>query len=118
MKGIIEHSRMGDIMRANDLLVFPCHSDAMANVILEATASGMAIISTRTGGSEAINANGLLINSGDPADLKDKLLELITQPAQLLQFRQQSVKLAKQLGWRICCETYMSFYLTIVNGSQ
>jgi len=110
MLGVVSHDRLPSIYRQNDIFVFPCHSDAMANVILEATASGLAIIATNTGGAEIIQGNGLLINSGDPTNIKDKILDLVSQPQKLQQMKLQSTRLANKLGWDHCCDAYYQLY--------
>lgn len=112
-KGILPHDQLAEIYREHDLLVFPCHSDAMANVILEAIASGLAILTTPTGGAELLDGNGQIIAVQDAVDLKQKMLKLTEETDVVKKMKQRSVKLATTMGWEVCCREYQSLYKTI-----
>jgi glycosyltransferase involved in cell wall biosynthesis len=67
------------LLRAADLLVRPSLNEGMSNVVLEAMASGLPIVGTRTGGlKEQIedNVTGLLVTPGDSGALAEALLVL------------------------------------------
>lgn len=110
LRGIVKHNELPAIYRDHDILVFPCHSDAMANVILEAIASGLAIISTKTGGAELIDGNGLLVESKNPRHLGESIMSLLQNPALIHTHKQQSASLAKSIGWDVCCAQYGEVY--------
>lgn len=71
MGEISEQQLVKKIMRENDVLICPSYSEGMPNVILEAMASGMAIIASDVGGvSELVNQdNGILIHPGSVKSL-------------------------------------------------
>jgi len=66
--------------RAMDVLVLPTHREGFPNVALEASASGIAVITTEsTGARDAVLAEvtGLLIPPGIPAAIAEAALELL-----------------------------------------
>jgi glycosyltransferase involved in cell wall biosynthesis len=72
-----------DVMRTFDLFVLTSHSEGCPNVILEAMASGLPVVSTNVGGvPELVNADsGLLIPARDDATLAEVILRLLDDPA-------------------------------------
>ncbi|MBI4489910.1 MAG: glycosyltransferase [Deltaproteobacteria bacterium] len=59
-------------MNAADALVLPSYSEGRPNVVLEAQACALPVIATRVGGTPELirdGENGLLVDSGDPAQL-------------------------------------------------
>ena len=79
-----DQSMIREIMQNCDILVCPSHSEGMPNVILEAMASGLAIIATDVGAiAQMVNdTNGWLCNVNNLAELKHKIIEAINEPAE------------------------------------
>lgn len=79
------------IYRQSDILVCPSQSEGMPSVILEAMASGLAIIATDVGavGSLVSRKNGWLIPPSSSAHLKQAFLEAINITPELLLLKQQ-----------------------------
>lgn len=78
------------IMQEMDVLVCPSYSEGMPTVILEAMASGLAILATDVGAvAEMVSKeNGWLIQPGDQRALKDAMVQVMIEPAAILQERQ------------------------------
>jgi len=75
-----ERSDVGDLMQAVDLLVLPSLDEGLSNVVLEAMASGLAVIASRVGGNPEVivdGESGLLFDSGDRTALIAHLRALI-----------------------------------------
>lgn len=73
-------TRAADYMGAADVFVLPSHSEGMSNALLEAMATGLAVISTRVGAATALiedGENGLLVDVGEPAQLAGALERLL-----------------------------------------
>jgi len=72
---IIDPLGMQKIMRSCDVLVCPSYSEGMPNVIMEAMASGLAVIATDVGAiPEMVDAqNGMLIEPGNLAQLSEAI---------------------------------------------
>lgn len=88
-----------NILIEADVLVCPSYSEGMPTVILEAMASGLAIIASNVGAvSEQVDeSNGILIAPGDKNDLKRAMTYFINQPnAELLLMKQHSINKIKQ----------------------
>jgi glycosyltransferase involved in cell wall biosynthesis len=82
-----------------DVLVCPSFSEGMPNVILEAMASGLAIIATDTGATSVLveKSNGWLIQPGDKVTLQKKIEEVITMDNKSLDLlKRESVKRTKE----------------------
>lgn len=74
------------ILRESDVLVCPSYSEGMPTVILEAMASGMAVIATDVGAvdMQVSNENGWLIPPGDQESLKRAMINAMTTPRKVL----------------------------------
>lgn len=83
---ITENDKMKSLLREMDILVCPSHSEGMPNVVMEALASGLAVIATDTGATSVmVNAeNGWLIQPGNEKELSAALKDAITLDNNLL----------------------------------
>lgn len=73
-----------EVYRIADVFVSPTYSEGFSNTILEAMATGLAIVSTRTVGVVDCltdGENGLLVPVRDPEALADALARLIEEPS-------------------------------------
>jgi glycosyltransferase involved in cell wall biosynthesis len=71
-------------LRELDIFVLPSLSEACSNALLEAMATGRAVVATRVGGNPALvedQVTGLLVPPGDPAALAKAIIRLIEEPA-------------------------------------
>lgn len=92
---IMDQGKIKHILQQSDILVCPSYSEGMPNVIMEAMASGCAIIASDVGAvSEQVDAsNGILIRPGDKKQLKAAIEKMITLPGeQLLAMKKASIK--------------------------
>ena len=92
---INDENRIKEILRNCDVLICPSWSEGMPTVILEAMASGCAIIATDVGAvSEQVDSsNGILIEPGNKPELKAAIERMIALPAeQLLEMKMASIK--------------------------
>jgi len=106
---IIYHGAISDfkkiqgILSDADLLVCPSYSEGMPTVILEAMASGLAIIASDVGAvSEQVdNTNGILVEPGNKLLLKKSIVIFIKMPQnQLIEMKQYSIqKIKNQFLW-------------------
>jgi len=70
--------------RAMDLMVLPSWREGFPNVVLEAAATGIPVITTATTGardSVIPEVTGLLVPPGDPGALSDAVVKLLRDPA-------------------------------------
>lgn len=72
-----------NLLCACDLFILPSITEAASMTILEAMASGKAVIAIKTGGNSEIvihGETGLLVNVGDPVDLSTAMSRLLKNP--------------------------------------
>lgn len=77
---LMETEQIKRILDECQILVAPSHSEGMPNVIMEAMARGLAVVTTPVGAIEAVvnEENGWLVNPGDEKDLHNTLLRIIS----------------------------------------
>lgn len=111
-ESIIYHGEIRDaqkiksLLSQNDVLVCPSWSEGFPNVILEAMASGLAIIATNVGAIAAMvsNKNGWLIEPANKQQLEKALLEAIDSK-DLVSKKQQSLQLVQYIfNWDIIAQ--------------
>jgi glycosyltransferase involved in cell wall biosynthesis len=79
---------VAEFFRSADIFVLPSNTESYGVVLLQAQASGCAILATKTAGAVNLltdGQTGILINVGDTAALRDKLAKLIADKALRLQ---------------------------------
>jgi len=82
-----------------DIFLLPTHNDNMPNVILEAMASGLAIVSTNIGEIPDMvtnGVNGFIVEAGDTKQLAEKLLLLIESDELRYNMGQASYRKARE----------------------
>jgi len=92
---INDFEKLKKSLTESDVLVCPSHSEGMPNVIMEAMASGMAIIATDVGAVsvQVDNENGIVISPGDVNLLREAIEKMINMPNELLlSMKKNSVK--------------------------
>jgi len=95
---IVTQEEIQRIVKQCDVLVCPSHSEGMPTVILEAMASGLAIIATNVGAvKEQIKDNGWLLESISSEKLSEVLIECChCKETQLIDFKKASIKLVSE----------------------
>ena len=86
MTGYVDYARVPEVYRRADVFVSPTYAEGFSNTILEAMASGLAVVSCRSVGVvDCIRdgENGLLTEPGDRAGLADALRRLLQDTALL-----------------------------------
>ena len=85
--GWIDQGEMADFMRRFDVLVFPSlWAEPLARMTMQGLASGLAMVSTTTGGSAEFlrdGENSLTFEAGSAEQLADKLALLLETPSEV-----------------------------------
>jgi glycosyltransferase involved in cell wall biosynthesis len=108
--GIVKHDEIADLYRKSHIFVLPSLNEALGNVTQEALASGLPIITTKTGAAELIDTNGLIIEKGNSQDIKEKLTQVIENKDLREKMSQRSRQLAENMSWENTAKKYFDLY--------
>jgi glycosyltransferase involved in cell wall biosynthesis len=115
---IKEAGGIQNILRNSDILVCPSHSEGMPTVILEAMASGCAIIATDVGAVniEVGDRNGWLIQPANKKELKEAIVEAceIQKEILLLKKKRSIKKVEENFLWSVIAEKHLSAFSKII----
>ncbi len=96
-------SEVEDYYGAADLLVLPAFQEAFGNVILEALASGLPVVTTRAVGAAEILAGeleaGILADADQPSEIEAKILWMLN-PKRWPSLSEQARKLGERYSWK------------------
>lgn len=103
--GRIERSALPDVYRSHAILVFASEwEEPFSITLLEAMASGLAIVATLTGGTPEVVApetNALTFSPGDPLGCAKSLCRLLGNPG-LMRSLGQAARTTVVQGFRLC----------------
>jgi len=116
--GIIDHRKIADYYRKADVFVLPSLNEGMSNSLLEAMASGLAIVSTKTGGiMELIDDNNrVIIKKQSSLDIFKALEKLYLDKKKLDNFKKASRESALKMDWREIADRYLEIYKIYANA--
>lgn len=107
--GALPHDELPELYRNADVLVLPSENEGMSNALLEAMASGLAIITTDTGGVSQIDSGGIrLIKDSDVQTIYHSLRFLDQQHCK----RMGTINRARVMshGWKSVADKYITLY--------
>lgn len=108
--GIINHNVMPKIYRKAQIFVLPSLNEALGNVTQEAMASGLPIITTKTGASEIVGQGGIIIRKESSKDIEKAIRKLIEDKRLRQLLSKENIKTAKRMSWRMCAKNYGRIY--------
>ncbi|MFJ8073878.1 glycosyltransferase family 4 protein [Streptomyces sp. NPDC096176] len=91
LPGRVAGANMPEVYARHDVFVLASHMEGCSNAALEAMASGLPVIGTRTAVSDLVEdgSNGLLLDTPDPAALGGALVRFLALP------RQQRIRMSR-----------------------
>lgn len=106
---------------AADLLVLPSIQEAFGNVVLEALATGLPVVSVKgVGALDKVDGdlrNGILDNPDDRAELQSKISWLL-DPVRWPELSRQARQLAEKYSWKTYIESFEAVLLELREQAQ
>ncbi len=115
-KGLVPHGELPRVYNSADLFVLPSLNEGMSNTLLEALASGLPIIATKTGGSEELvkeGKNGFVVAMKNSGDLANKIERLIQNKELREEMGRESRKKAEAMSWEEVTKKYLVIFKKI-----
>jgi sugar transferase (PEP-CTERM/EpsH1 system associated) len=110
------------LLREMDVFVLPSLAEGISNTVLEAMASGLPVIATRTGGNPELveeGVNGYLFPVGDAHALAAQLAELVADAATRTAMGEQSrARVDARFNWPRAVDEYLSVYDSLLPLAQ
>jgi glycosyltransferase involved in cell wall biosynthesis len=114
-KGIINHDKIIKEYQNSDVFVLPSFNEGMSNSLLEALSSGLALISTDTGGAKDLidKNNGFIVPMRNTQEIQKSLETLIENPIELESMQASSRKKSQNFSWEKVGGEYLKEYENI-----
>ena len=106
------------LLQLMDIFVLPSLAEGVSNTVLEAMATGLPIVATRTGGNPELvedGSNGRLVEVDNHTQLVEVLLELIEHPEHGVAMGQQGLaRVRETFNWDNTVEQYLAVYDEVI----
>lgn len=115
--GYLRGLELADAYAAADIFVFPSAHETLGNALLEAMASGLAVVAARSGGPLDLvvhGENGLFFAPEDPHDFANQVNLLLTQPTLGQRIGQQARAVVLQRSWAQVLDDLLANYQQVV----
>lgn len=109
--GFIDRASLLRYYASADLFIFPSTSETWGNVVLEAMASGLAVVAFRhAAGAELIedDHNGISLPLGDEAGFQEAATALCQQPARYARLGRAARERALTYRWSAIADTFLT----------
>ena len=110
---------VGDYLAACDVFILPSNKEGLGSILLDAMEQRLPVIASRVGGVPDIvhdDENGILIDPGQPQQLKAGILRLRDAPELRRKFGERGHQVAKNFSATVMTQKYLRLYQTTVNA--
>jgi len=109
-----------ELYQTSKIFVFPSTAENFPIVLLEAMASGLAIITTEsTGCAEVVGDAAMLVKSKDSTAIRKCLGKLVSDPQLVNSMGVAARKrLVEKFSWKTVSQRYLSLYEELINNRQ
>ena len=108
--GAAGRNELASLYREARLLVLPSLEESLANVVLEAMASGLPVITTNTGAAEVVRGNGFVVERKNSRQISEAIRKYLEDPGLLERHGYQSQAIARRLSWTNVARSYRILY--------
>lgn len=117
--GHMDRKKVASLLQSSHIVILPSMFEGLPNVAMEAAASGAALIGSRVGGIPEVIAegrNGYLVERRNPAQIADRLNELVNDLQKLENFRKESRRyMEEKFDSSQFAEGYISLYKELIS---
>ncbi len=125
-EGVVRHlghvEKMWELLAGIDIVVLPSYREGTPRILLEAAASGKAIVATDIAGCRGLihhGVNGLLVPVKDPGALAAAIEELINHPEKRIHFGRAGREIVlREFDERIVIRKTLDVYCELLEGSR
>jgi glycosyltransferase involved in cell wall biosynthesis/predicted metal-dependent phosphoesterase TrpH len=115
--GELRDDGLAQVFASSDVFCFPSTTDTFGQVLLEAAASGLAVVAAAAGGALELvehGSTGLLVAPDDPVALADALDELVEDPPLRLALSRRGLAAAQRRSWDAAHAQLLAAYAELV----
>lgn len=116
--GEVDWGVISPIYKSSDIFVLPSYSEGFPQVLLEAMASGLAIIATNISGVQDVikENNGMLFESGDVKKLSQHIETLVNDDKLRRSMSEKAYYTALNFSWRNIANRYLELFRYLMNS--
>jgi glycosyltransferase involved in cell wall biosynthesis len=119
LRGKIEYSAMPEIMAASDIFILSSRSEGRPNVVAEAVASGLPIVSAGLPGVQGLvveGINGWLFKTGDSLELSKAIQHAILNKESLCAMGESGREMIRnESNWSVAADYYGSLFNKLID---
>jgi len=115
--GPVANEDLPPIYRSAKVFVLPSHREGMPNVLLEAMASGLPVVTTAAA-AEIIDGNGLLVEPGDATGIADAVLRYAGDEDMRRAHGRRSRAIAESMSWDSVARWHLGIYRQMTGAAR
>jgi len=116
--GPVSHTKLPLLYSSADIFVMPSIYEGLPKALLEAMACEAPVVATKTGGVPEVladNVNGLLVEPGNPKELSDSMVKLLSDRATARQFGVNGRQCVhRKFTWEMTAKKLREIYLEVL----
>ena len=104
-------------LKASRLFLLTSVHEGTPTAVMEAISIGLPVLTTNVGGIDSVVKNGIngyIIDSNNPSDFSNKLIELLADQRKLNYIRKNNLALRNSLSWNSVCDFYSNEMESII----